>query len=161
MTLSPHSSALHPHPHPPSPPLPGEARGAAAAPAPARRPCCGRCSWSQVRDGCQVSSHTGPEPGPRSVALCIAAGQETDCEPWLSTSAPETVPSARGLGGASLPSQTSCRAPDVDLSGPAEAENTAKTQSRRSTGTCVSHSLCVNFRLTLTNLLESKQNNHM
>lgn len=62
--------------------------------------------------------HTGPSLGSRSVALCTAAGRETDCEPWLSTSAPETVPSARGPGGASLLSQTSCRAPDVDLSGP-------------------------------------------
>lgn len=88
--------------------------------------CFGQCSWSQVRDGCQVSATLGQT----SVSLCGAvhcSWPKTDCEPWLSTSAPETVPSARGPGGAPSPSQTSCRAPDVDLSSPAEADNTAKT----------------------------------
>lgn len=56
-------------------------------------------------------------------APCIAAGHgktDCECEAWLSTSAPETVPSGRGARGrarerggeAPLSSQTSCRAPE-------------------------------------------------
>lgn len=120
VTRCSHSTALH---------HPGEACGRAATLAL-------RCvlgSTAGVRWGMVVrwAPHWA-KPRSHSVALGIAAGQKTDCEPWLSTSAPETSPSARGPGGASLPSQTSCRAPDVDLSGPAEAENTAKTQSEPS-----------------------------
>lgn len=47
-------------------------------------------------------SHFGPKPRCGYVLLCTAAGQKTDWEAWLSTSAPETLPSARdpvGQGG--------------------------------------------------------------
>lgn len=40
-------------------------------------------------------AHFGPKPRCGYVLLCTAAGQKTDWEAWLSTSAPETVPSAR------------------------------------------------------------------
>lgn len=44
-------------------------------------------------------SHFGPKPRCGPVLLCTAAGQKTDWEAWLSTSAPETAPSARGPAG--------------------------------------------------------------
>lgn len=107
---------------------------------PGSQTCAGQCSWTKVRDGCQVSATLGQALGLAVWRCVLQLAKKTDCEPWLSTSAPETVPSARGPGGESLPSQTSCRAPDVDLSSPAEAENAAKTQSEpQSAGTFVSH----------------------
>lgn len=58
---------------------------------------CGQCSWSQVWSGCQVSVTLGQTTVlPRGTEQ--RSWPETDCEPWLSTSAPETVPSARGPG---------------------------------------------------------------
>lgn len=42
-------------------------------------------------------SHSGPKPRCGTALLCT--GQLTDWEPWLSTSAPETVPSVQGPAG--------------------------------------------------------------
>lgn len=56
-------------------------------------------------------SHSGPKPRCGYVLLCTAAGQKTDWEAWLSTSAPETVPSARdpaGQGGVGAGERLSC-----------------------------------------------------
>lgn len=102
--------------------------------------CFGQCSWSQVRDGCQVSATLGqasvsqcgavhcswPKDRLWALAVNICSRDCTIC------------PAARGEH--LFPSQTSCGAPDVDLSRPADAENTAKTQSKPlSAGTFVSH----------------------
>lgn len=85
--------------------------------------------------------HTGPSLGLtlRCCALQLAKRQTVSPGCQHLPQRPYHLPEARG--GSSLPSQTSCRAPDMDLSSCAEAENTAKTQSEPpSTGTFISHS---------------------
>lgn len=99
VTHSPHSTTLH-HPR--------EACGRAAAPALRRvLGSAARVRWGMV---VRWAPHWAKARS-RSVARCIAAGQKTDCEPWLSTSAPETVPSAQGLGGSIPPISDQLQSP--------------------------------------------------
>lgn len=95
--------------------------------------------------------HAGPSLG---LALCCCALQlakrqtvSPGCQHLPQR--PYHLPEARG--GSSLPSQTSCRAPDVDLSSRAEAENSAKTQSESpSAGTFISHTYVFYLRGVIT-----------
>lgn len=74
------------------------------------------------------------KPWSRSVTLCTAAGQKTDREPWLSTSAPETVPSAWGPGGSIPPVsdqlQSPRRGPERSCKGREHSQNTVRTAER-------------------------------
>lgn len=74
------------------------------------------------------------KPRPRTVLLCIAAGQKTDCEPWLSTSASETVPSARGPGGIISPVsdqlQSPRRGPEQSCRGGELGQDTVRATER-------------------------------
>lgn len=74
--------------------------------------------------------HTGPSLMSRCVALCIA-GSPND-RLWalaVNICSRDCTICPRARGKQLFPSQTSCGAPDVDLSSPGEAENMAKTQS--------------------------------
>lgn len=84
--------------------------------------------------------HTGPKPGPRAVLLRITAGQKDRLRALVvNICLRDRTICPRPGGESSLRSQTSCRAPDVDLSSRAEAENTAKTQTEPlSAGTFIS-----------------------
>ena len=120
-------------------PHPGEACGAAAS---ALLCVSGQCSSTQVRDGTVVrwAPHWA-KPRSHCVALCVAAGQKTDCELWLSTSAPETVPSAPGPAGSLSPVSDQLQSPRRGPEQSCRAQNTAKTQSEPScaAGTFVSN----------------------
>lgn len=118
MTSSLHSTTLH---------HPGEAHGRAAGPSSAPL-------WAvqlELGEGwLSGERHAEPSLGPVPRCCALQLAQRQTVSPRLTTSAAETVPSARGLGGDHLsPLRPDAGPPDLDLSSCAEAENTAKTQS--------------------------------
>ena len=104
------------------------------------------CFWAvQLESGegwLSGERHTGPSLGLAVWRCVLQLAKRQTVSPGCQHLLQRLYHLPGAPGGASLPSQTSCRAPDVDLSGPAEAENTAKTQSDSlSAGTLVSHTL--------------------
>lgn len=71
-------------------------------------------------------SHSGPKPRCGTALLCT--GQLTDWEPWLSTSAPETVPSVQGPAGQGGTEHLACL---------------TKTMQSEATGSAVFYLKCV------------------
>lgn len=78
--------------------------------------------------------HTGPSLGLAVWRCVLQLAKRQTVSPGCQHLLQRLYHLPEAPGGASHPSQTSCRAPDVDLSGPAKAENTAKTQSEPLSG---------------------------